>query len=130
MNSFLFDTCFLIDLEREKRRGLGKAHQFLRENSSARPCLSWTIAGEFAEGFGDIHHPVCAALLAQFEVLPMDQFTAHHYAVITRHLRQMSQLIGTNDLWIAAAALANALPLVTNNAAHFTRVPGLLVVGY
>lgn len=130
MNSYLFDTFFLIDLEREMRRGPGKAHRFLQQNSSSRPCLSLTAAGEFAEGFGDIHHSACAAMLARFEILPMDSATAHHYAVTARNLREMGQLIGANDLWIAAAALANAMPLVTNNSEHFGRIPGLLVMGY
>ncbi|NJM37309.1 MAG: type II toxin-antitoxin system VapC family toxin [Akkermansiaceae bacterium] len=130
MSSFLFDTCFLIDLEREMRRGPGKAHQFLKANLAVRACLSWTVAGEFAEGFGDIHHPACAAMLARFDVLPMDQATAHHYAVITRQLRGSNQLIGTNDLWIASAALAHAMPLVSNNISHFGRVPHLAVVRY
>ncbi|MBC8011104.1 MAG: type II toxin-antitoxin system VapC family toxin, partial [Burkholderiales bacterium] len=42
-----------------------------------------------------------------------------------RHLRTCGQLIGTNDLWIAANARAHGRPLVTNNTAEFTRVPGL-----
>jgi predicted nucleic acid-binding protein len=130
MSSYLFDTCFLIDLEREMRRAPGKAHEFLKQRASSRPCISWTVAGEFAEGFGDIHHPACAAMLARFDILPMDQATAHLYAVTTRHLRKSNQLIGANDHWIAAAALAHAMPLVTNNAEHFSRIPGLLVVGY
>lgn len=130
MNAFVFDTCFLIDLEREMKRGPGKAHQFLQLHSSARPCLTWIIAGEFAEGFGDVSDPVCAAMLDRFDILPMDQQTANHYAVATKHLRGLNQLIGTNDLWIAAAAIAHKLPLVTNNTAHFNRVPGLSLVGY
>ncbi|MFU8892888.1 MAG: type II toxin-antitoxin system VapC family toxin [Luteolibacter sp.] len=130
MKSYLFDTCFLIDLEREMRRGAGKAHQFLQQRASSRPFISWTVAGEFAEGFGDIHHPACAAMLARFDILPMDPSTAHLYAVTTRHLRGNNRLIGANDHWIAAAALAHAMPLVTNNSEHFGRIPGLLVVGY
>lgn len=130
MKRLLFDTCFLIDLERELRRGPGKAHAFLKRNATARACLCWTVAGEFAEGFGDLHHPACAAMLERFEILSMDVATAHHYAVITRRLRAENQLIGANDLWIAAAALANAITLVSNNTAHFSRVPGLSVVGY
>ena len=130
MTRFLFDTCFLIDLEREMRREPGKAHAFLRQHPTGRAYLSWTIVGEFAEGFGDIHHTACAAMLARFEILPMDEATAHHYAVCTRLLRSKNQLIGTNDHWIAAAALAHSLPLVTNNSAHFSRIPGLSVVGY
>jgi len=130
MNDLLFDTCFLIDVEREMKRGPGKAHGFLQQNAAARPCISWTIAGEFAEGFGDIANPACAAMLARFDVLAMDENTAGQYARITRTLRSQNLLIGTNDLWIAAAALAHGLPLVTNNAAHFSRVAGLSVVSY
>ena len=130
MNRFLFDTCFLIDLEREIKRGVGKAHAFLTQHAQAQPCLTWTVAGEFAEGFGDLHHPACAAMLSRFQILPMSEATGHQYAVTTRKLRQNGQLIGTNDLWIAAASLAHGLPLVTNNTAHFSRVPGLALVGY
>jgi hypothetical protein len=130
MSDLLFDTCFLIDLEREMLRGEGKAHRFLQQHAAARPWLTWTAAGEFAEGFGDMFHPACAAMLGRFEILPMDEATAHHYAVITKLLRGRNQLIGANDLWIAAAALAHGMPLVTSNSAHFSRIPGLAVVAY
>ena len=126
----LFDTCFLIDLEREMKRGPGAAHRFLIDHQDSRPCLTWTIAGEFAEGFGDIHHPACAAMLDRFEILETDRETAQRYAVTTRFLRQRNELIGTNDLWIAAAALAHNLPLVTRNASHFQRIPHLAVMTY
>ncbi len=69
-------------------------------------------------------------MLSRFDVLPMDASTAHQYAVTTQLLRAQNQMIGANDHWIAASALANSLPLVTNNAAHFSRIPWLLVVGY
>ena len=130
MKQFLFDTCFLIDLEREMLRGPGKAHDFLRRHAAARPHVSWTVAGEFAEEFGDIRHPACAAMLARFEILPMDEETAHHYAITARLLRGQNQLIGANDLWISASALAHAMPLVTNNFSHFNRIPGLSVIAY
>jgi predicted nucleic acid-binding protein len=130
MKSLLFDTCFLIDLERELRRGRGSAHRFLERHPSSRPCLSWTVVGEFAEGFGDLRHPACAAMLARFDILEMNEETAHQYALTTRQLRSQNQLIGTNDLWIAAAALAHQLPLVTNNANHFSRIVSLSVMAY
>jgi tRNA(fMet)-specific endonuclease VapC len=130
MDAYLFDTCFLIDLEREMRREPGKAHRFLQQHSSARACLSWTVAGEFAAGFGDIHHPACATLLSRFEILELGESTAHQYAVTTRALSQRGQLIGANDHWVAAAALAHSLPLVTNNASHFGRIESLAIVRY
>ena len=130
VNALLFDTCFLIDLEREIRRGGGPAHAFLKRHATAHARLSWTVAGEFAEGFGSIDHPACQAMLARFDVLSMDRATAGHYATVTRDLRDRGQLIGANDLWIASAALAHQLPLVTNTRSHFERVPGLAVVNY
>lgn len=130
MRKLFFDTCFLIDLEREIKRGDGKARGFLRENADSIACISWTVAGEFAEGFGDIRNPACAAMLERFEILPMDEATADHYARITGKLRRENALIGTNDLWIAAAALAHGMELVTDNTALFGRVPGLAVRGY
>jgi tRNA(fMet)-specific endonuclease VapC len=130
MRRLLFDTCFLIDLEREMKRGAGRAQAFLRKNPEAMACIPWTVAGEFAEGFADIREAACAAMLARFEILPMDEATAGQYALITAKLRREKQLIGTNDLWIAAAALAHGLELVTNNSGHFGRVTGLSVCGY
>ena len=130
MNRLFFDTCFLIDLERELIRGTGKVHAFLAQHALALPCLTWTVAGEFGEGFGDLHHPACAAMLSRFQILPMKEATAHHYAATSRMLRQSGQLIGSNDLWIDAASLAHGLPLVTHHTARFSRVPGLAVVGY
>jgi predicted nucleic acid-binding protein len=130
MNDLLFDTCFLTDIERELRRGQGPAHRFLAQNGTARPWISWTVAGEFAEGFGSIQDPACAAMLGRFDVVEMNEATAGRYAAITSNLRRKSLLIGANHLWIAAAALAAGFPLVTNNAGHFSRIPGLQVVGY
>jgi len=82
------------------------------------------------EGFKDIADPACAAMLDRFNIADMNRATAGHYAKITAALRRKNQLIGTNDLWIAAAALAHDFPLVTNNTAHFERVPGLQLISY
>ena len=130
MNDLLFDTCFLIDIERELQLGAGPALGFVSRHEADRFWISWTVAGEFAEGFKSVHSPACAALLKRFEMVAMNEETANQYAGITFRLRKSSQLIGANDLWIAAAALATGFPLVTNNAKHFSRVPGLKVMGY
>lgn len=130
MSDLLFDTCFLIDLERELPRGGGVCHEFLRANATARPWISCTVVGEFAEGFAEITAPPCTALLARFEFLPHDRETAASYAQITRRLRRAKQLIGTNDVWIAACAMQHAMPLVTRNHHEFSRISGLRLVAY
>jgi tRNA(fMet)-specific endonuclease VapC len=65
-----------------------------------------------------------------FEVLPLIEETARRYATITRVLREQGQLIGTNDLWIAASALEHGETLVTRNLNEFRRIPGLSVTDF
>jgi tRNA(fMet)-specific endonuclease VapC len=64
-------------------------------------------------------------LQAQFPSLPFDERAAEEYGKLRAHLTGLGQLIGPNDLMIAAIALANGLTLVTRNTSEFSRVPGL-----
>ena len=59
--------------------------------------------------------------------LPFDDSAAECYGEIRAFLQRTGQLIGGNDMLIAATAKANDLILVTHNTREFTRVPGLLV---
>ncbi|HEX7235648.1 MAG TPA: type II toxin-antitoxin system VapC family toxin [Gammaproteobacteria bacterium] len=68
-----------------------------------------------------------AALLETLQVLPLPLEAARRYAEIRAELQRVGQPIGSNDLWIAAHALAEDLTLVTNNEREFQRVPGLRV---
>jgi tRNA(fMet)-specific endonuclease VapC len=65
------------------------------------------------------------AFLRHVEVLEFQESAASHYAVIRADLKRRGQLIGANDLLIAAHALSLQLTLVTNNTAEFGRVEGL-----
>lgn len=49
------------------------------------------------------------------------------YAIIRAYLEAEGQIIGPNDLLIAATAKANNSILVTNNSREFTRVKGLQI---
>jgi tRNA(fMet)-specific endonuclease VapC len=52
---------------------------------------------------------------------------AEAYGRIRADLAIRGEMIGNNDLWIAAHALAAELTLVTNNEREFRRVRGLKV---
>ena len=67
------------------------------------------------------------AFLAGFQSLPFDDDAAYRHALIRAELTSAGQLIGPNDLLIAATALAHGAILVTHNTAEFSRVPGLLI---
>jgi tRNA(fMet)-specific endonuclease VapC len=60
-------------------------------------------------------------------VLPLDEAAADAYGVIRADLESRGELIGNNDLWIAAHSLSAGLILVTNNEKEFSRVKGLKV---
>jgi tRNA(fMet)-specific endonuclease VapC len=65
------------------------------------------------------------AFLPHVEVLEFPAAAADHYAEIRADLKKRGQMIGANDLFIAAHARTLGLKLVTNNTAEFSRVKGL-----
>lgn len=127
-----FDTTFLVDFQRERTRGetQGPAHAFLASDPDVELLLPATALGEFAEGFADQEDPVLRTARELHVLLPIDEETALVYARITRVLREAGKLIGTNDLWIAAASIRHEVPLVTANVAEFRRVDGIQILPY
>jgi tRNA(fMet)-specific endonuclease VapC len=65
------------------------------------------------------------AFLPHVEILEFPDGAAIHYAQIRADLKTRGQMIGANDLFIAAHARSLGLKLVTNNTAEFSRVKGL-----
>ena len=59
--------------------------------------------------------------------LPFDEKASPYYADIRANLSKRGELIGSNDLLIAAIARANGVILVTRNTDEFKRVIGLQI---
>ena len=66
-------------------------------------------------------------LLRHLAVLEWSADAAEHYAEIRADLKKKGQLIGSNDLLIAAHACSVGAVVVTNNVKDFGRVKGLRV---
>jgi tRNA(fMet)-specific endonuclease VapC len=64
---------------------------------------------------------------ALIPILPLPAQAASTYGAVRRALEAKGELIGANDLWIAAHARALDLTLVTNNEREFRRVNGLKI---
>lgn len=127
----ILETTFLVDIEREHRGAReGPATRFLREHPESGLCITLTTAGEIAGGMEPDERERWARWVRRFAVLQPDLDVAWTYGRLYQHLRDNGLLIGSNDLWIAATALAHGLPLVTRNERHFRRVAGLHVLGY
>ena len=129
--ALILESTFLIDLERAHHRGVsGPAVAFLEENQDARLYLPFVVAGEMASGISMRDRVRWEAFLAPFYVLPSTPEVSWQFGRAYRHLRDNGNLIGANDLWIAATGLAYEMPVVTRNVEHFRRVPGLEVESY
>jgi tRNA(fMet)-specific endonuclease VapC len=127
----ILESSFLIDLERERKRGMpGPASRFLERQDQRSLCVTTIIAGEMAAGAETDERPEWERFLHPFQVLPHTRDVCWTYSRLYRELRQRGRSIGSNDLWIAAAALVHGKAVVTSNVDHFGRIPGLEIVAY
>jgi predicted nucleic acid-binding protein len=127
----ILETTFLIDLERELAEDIdGPTQAFLREHASEPLYTTATVAGELAAGLPPDGQARWESFLSPFHVLPCNRDVAWEYGRIYSYLRQNGMLIGTNNLWIAATAIAFDMPLVSRNVTEFRRVPGLRLISH
>lgn len=66
-------------------------------------------------------------LVNLIEVATIPAQAAEVYGQIRAALAVRGEIIGSNDLWIAAHAMSSGLILVTNNEREFCRVDGLKI---
>jgi tRNA(fMet)-specific endonuclease VapC len=127
----LIDSSALISLE---RRGLppDSIHRIVPAESAA---IASITASELLAG---IHRArpserrlrreaFVETVLVILPVLPFDLLVARVHARVGAELLAVGQPIDSNDLLIAATALAYGLPVMTENVRDFERVPGLVV---
>jgi tRNA(fMet)-specific endonuclease VapC len=62
-----------------------------------------------------------------FDIVPVTMETARIYGVLRASLASRGEMIGGNDLWIAAQAKLAGLTLVTGNEREFRRVVDLRI---
>lgn len=63
--------------------------------------------------------------ISHLDVLPYDAKASQHYGQIKVTLEKKGEIIGENDIHIAAHAISQGLILVSNNLKEFRRVPNL-----
>jgi tRNA(fMet)-specific endonuclease VapC len=92
--------------------------------------VSVIVAAELAYGVAKSHlyeqnKATFELFLSSLTVEAMPDNVIWHYANLRNHLEKAGKIIGENDQWIAAHALATNAVLVTNNMKEFARVPEL-----
>ena len=93
-------------------------------------CISSITFAELEYGVYNSQRPAQNQLalmtfLSHIQILPFESEAAKEYGIIRAELTKRGNLIGANDLLIAAHAKSLNLILVTNNTREFERVDGL-----
>jgi tRNA(fMet)-specific endonuclease VapC len=125
---YLLDTNIISDLVRHPQ---GTVAQRIAQVGAERLCTSLIVVSELRYG---AEKKGSARLSRQLErvleglaILPYATPADFHYGRIRAALQRQGQIIGYNDLLIAAHALALGAIMVTDNVREFGSVPGLTV---
>jgi tRNA(fMet)-specific endonuclease VapC len=126
---YLLDTDICIYLRSNDRPKITERFAALARDDAA---ISVITLGELAYGAAKSNNPARAAqgiawLTRTMQVLPLPTNAGHFYGEVRARLSVPGRVIGPNDLWIAAHALAENLILVTNNEREFRRIDGLKI---
>lgn len=128
--SLILETTFLVPRARTPSRHAGPGRVVPGITPGRALYLSFVVAGELAAGASLADRAKWEEFLASFHVLGSSADVSWEYGRAYRYLQDNGRLIGGNDLWIAATALASRMPVVTRNVDHYRRVPGLDVETY
>lgn len=126
MLKYLLDTNIVIYVL--KRRPI-KVLEVFNKNASRMAISSITLSELMygVEKSSQINKNLEAVeeFISHLDVLSYDAKASQHYGQIKAKLEKKGQVIGENDIHIAAHAISQGLTLVTNNLKEFKRVPNL-----
>lgn len=127
---YLLDTNICIYIRRKRPPEIHARFSRLRMGEAA---LSLITYGELMYGAAKQRpaSPRAAERIEEFldlvEILPLPIEAGRRYGEIRALLASKGEVIGNNDLWIAAHAICSDMIVVTNNEREFLRVPDLKI---
>lgn len=127
----LIDSGVLIGLER-RGQGLGALSNAAPNQPLAIASITCSelLIGIYRADTPDrrlLRESFIESVFASLPILPFDLEAARIHAELWAGLAAAGQMIGPNDLLIAATALAHGYGVLTENLREFERVPGLVV---
>jgi tRNA(fMet)-specific endonuclease VapC len=124
---YLLDTNICIYIQREKPVQVLEKFKTLHRGEAVISEVTWgeLCYGAYKSQYTDQVLKALKELVTIIPVLSMPQNVGQVYGEIRATLAKNGEMIGSNDLWIAAHAKASHLTLVSNNLREFERVEGL-----
>jgi tRNA(fMet)-specific endonuclease VapC len=121
------DTCAFI--MRGPSEGLSRRLRAtpLQEQAISEVTFAELLYGVRVSSKSKQNRDVVDAFVKHVSILDWTEGAAEHYAEIRAHLHKKGQMIGANDLMIAAHARDADAILVTGNEREFRRVPALKI---
>ena len=112
--TWLLDTSVLVGLEASRIKELPKL--------SANCVTSVVTAAELEYGIHSatdsqtrLARLVTYQAAMRMQLLPIDRQVSHHYAALRASVAKAGRRININDMWIAAIALYNQIPVITQD---------------
>ena len=126
MLKYLLDTNIVIYvLKRRPKEVLEIFNRNASRMAISSITLSELIYGAEKSQNVDKNLEAIEEFVSHLDVLPYDAKASQHYGQIKAALEKRGEIIGENDIHIAAHAISQGLILVTNNLQEFKRVPNL-----
>jgi tRNA(fMet)-specific endonuclease VapC len=135
----IFDTSFIIDLTLQDAAAVRLAREIDDQSSVAAVSaisVHEYLVGVYMKYSGSEEDKLNSKLeeadklLMPFVILPFTKEVALESARIEAELAKRGQMIGINDMYIAATALTNKATVTTRDTGHFARISGLSIEKY
>lgn len=121
----LADTSLLIDFFRKSDKSKSKLISLIREGYTFCICVT---EFEIYSGATNQQLEYWQKFLEKIDVINLDQSAVKEAVIINNQLKVKRKQIDLADLFIAAIAVSNNLPVATLNKKHFERIESLLLV--
>ena len=126
---FLLDTNICIYIRRQRPSEVLARFQRLKPGEAVVSVITYGELVYGAERSQSREQAVrqLAELVSLLPVMDLPPLAGQCYGAIRAALEAKGEMIGNNDMWIAAHAKAAELTVVTNNEREFRRVQGLKI---
>jgi len=127
--TYLLDTNICIYVRRKKPPQVLARFARLEVGEAALSVITYgeLLFGAYKSAQREFSLALLQELFTLLPPLPLPLTAAESYGALRSDLEGKGAVIGNNDLWIAAHAIAANLTLVTNNEKEFRRISGLKI---